>query len=53
MIEMSEARMILVLERRADTLYVIQRALSRKRLRLSVENSMELLAILIIKIFRN
>ena len=35
MIEISEARTILVLERRADTLYVIQRALSRKRLRLS------------------
>ena len=34
MIAMSEARTILVLERRADTLYVIQRALSRKRLRL-------------------
>ena len=53
MIEISEARTILVLERRADTLYVIQRALSRKRRRLSGKNSMELLAILIRKIFRS
>lgn len=53
MIGTSESRTTLVLERRADTLYVIQRALSRKRLRLSGKNSMGLLAILIIKIFRN
>ncbi len=53
MIEVSEERTILVLERRADTLYVVQRALSRKRLRLSGKNSMELLARLIIKTFRN
>ena len=53
MIEISEARTILVLERRADTLYVIQRALSRKRLRLCGKNLMEILSILIIKTFRN
>ena len=50
---MSEARTILVLERRADTLYVIQRALSRKRLRLSGKKSMELLEILENQTFRN
>ena len=46
MIEVSEARMTLVLERRADTLYVIQRALSRKRLRLSERNFMKFLELL-------
>jgi hypothetical protein len=53
MIGTSEARTILVLERRADTLYVIQRALSRNRLRFSVKNSMEILERLTIKTFRN
>ena len=46
MIGISEARTILVLERRADTLYVIQRALSRKRLRLSEKNLMKFLELL-------